>query len=238
MARKYWPSQSALGQRLRVGPDEATGPWMTIVGVVADVKTSWISSQVEPSIYVPYRQSPPHFAALALRTQGAPLSVLPGVRSRIAEMDAELPLYKIMPYDELIHQSIVGPRYVAVLLSVLGTIALILAAVGLYGVMSYMVTLRTREIGIRMALGAQRGVVLGMTFRWGASLFFLGGVIGLLAAIAFARMFASILYGVRAGDLETFFIATLTLTAAAALAAFIPARRAARVDPMISLRHE
>jgi putative ABC transport system permease protein len=238
MARKYWPSQSALGQRLRVGPDEATGPWMTIVGVVADVKTSWISSQAEPSIYVPYRQAPPHFAALALRTRGAPLSVLPGVRSRIAEMDAELPLYKIMPYDELIHQSILGPRYVAVLLSVLGVIALVLAAVGLYGVMSYMVTLRTREIGIRMALGAQRGVVLGMTFRWGASLFFLGGVIGLLAAIAFARMFASILYGVRAGDMETFFIATLTLTAAASLAAFIPARRAAKVDPMISLRYE
>ncbi|MBZ5509468.1 MAG: hypothetical protein LAO78_28790 [Acidobacteriia bacterium] len=89
-----------------------------------------------------------------------------------------------------------------------------------------------------MALGAQRGVVLGMTFRWGASLFFLGGVIGLLAAIAFARMFASILYGVRAGDLETFFIATLTLTVAASLAAFIPARRAAKVDPMISLRYE
>ena len=238
MAHKYWPAQSPLGQRLHVGPDEAAGPWMTIVGVVADVKNSWISPQAEPSIYIPYRQSPPHFAALALRTQGAPLSVLPAVRGRIAEMDAELPLYKIMPYDELIHQSILGPRYVAVLLSVLGVIALLLAGVGLYGVMSYMVTARTREIGIRMALGAQQAVVLGMTFRWGASLFFLGGMIGLLAAIAFARMFASILYGVRAGDLETFFIATVTLTAAASLAAFIPARRAAKVDPMISLRDE
>jgi ABC-type antimicrobial peptide transport system permease subunit len=153
-------------------------------------------------------------------------------------LDAELPLYKIMPYNELIHQSILGPRYVAVLLSVLGVIALILAAVGLYGVMSYMVTSRTREIGIRMALGARRSVVLGMTFRWGASLLILGGVIGLFAAIAFARLFASILYGVRAGDLETFFIATITLAAAASLAAFIPARRAAKVDPMISLRYE
>jgi len=221
-----------------VGPDDGAGQWMTIVGVVADVRNSWISSQAEPSIYIPYRQSPPHFTALALRTQGAPLSVLPGVRSRIAELDAELPLYKIMPYDELIHQSILGPRYVAVLLSVLGVIALILAAVGLYGVMSYMVTSRTREIGIRMALGARRSVVLGMTFRWGASLLILGGVIGLFAAIAFARLFASVLYGVRAGDLETFFIATITLAAAASLAAFIPARRAAKVDPMISLRYE
>ena len=104
--------------------------------------------------------------------------------------------------------------------------------------MSYMVTSRTREIGIRMALGARRSVVLGMTFRWGASLLILGGVIGLFAAIAFARLFASVLYGVRAGDLETFFIATITLVAAASLAAFIPARRAAKVDPMISLRYE
>jgi putative ABC transport system permease protein len=238
MAQKYWPSQNAIGQRLRVGSDETGGPWMTIVGVVADVRNSWINSQPEPGIYIPYRQLPPHSVALALRTQGPPMSVLPGVRSRIAELDAELPLYKIMPYDELIQQSIVGPRYVAVLLSVLSLIALLLAAVGLYGVMSYLVTSRTREIGIRMALGAQRRVVLGMTFRWGASLLLFGGAIGILAAIAVARLFASILYGVHAGDLETFFIATLTLIAAASLAAFIPARRAARVDPIIALRCE
>jgi putative ABC transport system permease protein len=238
MARKYWPSESALGKRLRVGPDDGAGPWMTVVGVVADVRNSWINSQPELGIYVPYRQSPQHFSALALRTQGPPMSVLSGVRSRIAEMDAELPLYKIMPYDELIHQSILGPRYVAVLLSVLGVIALALAAVGLYGVMSYLVTSRTREIGIRMALGAQRWAVLGMTLRWGASLLVFGGIIGILAAIAVAKLFASILYGVHAGDLETFFIATLTLIAAASLAAFIPARRAAKVDPMTALRCE
>jgi putative ABC transport system permease protein len=211
---------------------------MTIVGVVADVRNSWISTQPEPGIYVPYRQSPPHFVALALRTQGPPMAVLSSVRHRIAELDAELPLYKIMPYNEMIHESVLGPRYVAVLLSVLGLIALVLAAVGLYGVMSYLVTSRTREIGIRMALGARRGMVLGMTFRWGASLLLLGGAIGILTAIAFARLFASVLYGVRAGDLETFFIASMTLAAAACLAAFIPARRAAQVDPMIALRYE
>jgi putative ABC transport system permease protein len=238
LAKKYWPGQSALGQRLRVGTDGSGGAWMTIVGVVADVRNSWISTQPEPGIYAPYRQSPPHFVALALRTQGPPIAALSSVRHRIAEMDAELPLYKIMPYDEMIHQSVLGPRYVAVLLSVLGLIALVLAAVGLYGVMSYLVTSRTREIGIRMALGAQRGMVLGMTFRWGAWLLLSGGAIGILAAAAFARLFASVLYGVRAGDLETFFIASITLAAAASLAAFIPARRAARVDPMIALRYE
>jgi putative ABC transport system permease protein len=238
LAKKNWPGQSALGQRLRIGTDESGGAWMTIVGVVADVRNSWISTQPEPGIYVPYRQSPPHFVALALRTQGPPMAVLSSVRHRIAELDAELPLYKIMPYNEMIHESVLGPRYVAVLLSVLGLIALVLAAVGLYGVMSYLVTSRTREIGIRMALGARRGMVLGMTFRWGASLLLLGGAIGILTAIAFARLFASVLYGVRAGDLETFFIASMTLAAAACLAAFIPARRAAQVDPMIALRYE
>jgi putative ABC transport system permease protein len=238
MARKYWPSESAMGKRLRVGRENSAGTWMTIVGVVADVRNSWINRQPEPGIYIPYRQSPQHFAALALRTQGAPMAVLSSVRSRIAEMDAELPLYKIMPYDELIHQSVLGPRYVAVLLSVLGVIGLLLAAVGLYGVMSYLVTSRTREIGIRIALGAQRRAVLGMTFRWGAMLLLFGGAIGILAAIAVARLFASILYGVRAGDLQTFFIATLTLSAAASLAALIPARRAAKVDPIIALRYE
>lgn len=238
LAKKYWPGQSAIGQRLRVGTDDGSGTWMTIVGVVADVRNSWISTQPEPGIYVPYRQAPPHFVALALRTQNSPLSVLSSVRNRIAELDAELPLYKIMPYDELIHQSVLGPRYVAVLLSVLGLIALMLAAVGLYGVMSYLVTSRTREIGIRMALGARRGMVLGMTFRWGASLLLFGGITGMLAAIALARLFASVLYGVRAGDLEIFFIASVTLAAAASLAAFIPARRAAKVDPMIALRYD
>jgi putative ABC transport system permease protein len=238
MARMYWPKQSAVGQRLHVGPDDVPGPWMTIAGVVSDIRNSWISSQPEPTIYIPYRQSPRRYSAVALRTGTAPMAVVSSLRSRVAQLDAELPLYEIMPYSELIHQSVLGLKYVATMLSVLGVIALVLAAVGLYGVMSYLVTSRTHEIGIRMALGARRGTVLGMAARWGGSLVVVGTLIGVVAAIALARLLASLLYGVDASDVETFTMATTTLAVAASLAAFIPARRATKVDPMVALRYE
>jgi putative ABC transport system permease protein len=238
LANKYWPHQSALGRRLRVGPDDAAGPWMTIAGVVADIRNSWISSQPEPTIYISYRQSPHRLAAVAVRTEGSPLAVVSAVRGRIAQVDAGLPLFEVMSYVEMIHQSVIGLKYVAVMLSVLGLIALILAAVGLYGVMSYLVTSRTHEIGIRMALGAQRSQVMGMTLGWGSSLVVMGTALGLAAAIALARLLASLLYGVNAGDIETFTVATITLAVASFLAAFIPARRATKVDPMVALRYE
>jgi putative ABC transport system permease protein len=238
MARLNWPNRSAIGQRIRVGRDEDSGPWMTIAGVVSDIRNSWLSSQPEPTVYIPYRQSPHRHAAVALRTGTSPMAVVASLRSRVAQLDADLPLYEIMPYSELIHQSVLGLKYVAVMLSVSGVIALILAAVGLYGVMSYLVTSRTHEIGIRMALGARRGSVLGMAARWGGSLVVVGVVIGVVAAIALARLLASLLYGVNAGDVETFTMATATLAVAASLAAFIPARRATRVDPMVALRYE
>jgi putative ABC transport system permease protein len=238
MARMYWPNQSAVGQRLRVGPDKAPGPWTTIAGVVADVRNSWIYAQPEPTIYIPYRQSPHRYTAVALRTGTSPMAVVSSLRSRVAQLDPGLPLDAIMPYSEMIHRSVLGLKYVAAMLSVLGVIALVLAAVGLYGVMSYLVTSRTHEIGIRMALGARRAAVLGMAARWGASLVIVGTVIGVVAAIALARLLASLLYGVNAGDVETFTVATITLAVAAGLAAFIPARRATKVDPLVALRYE
>jgi putative ABC transport system permease protein len=238
MAKKYWPNQNPIGQRLHLGLDDSAARWMTIAGVVDDVRNSWISPQPEPTIYIPYRQSPHRSTAVAVRTEGSPLAVISALRSRIAQVDPSLPLYEIMPYAEMIHESVIGLKYVAVMLSISGMIALILAAVGLYGVMSYLVTSRTHEIGIRMALGAQRSQVLGMTLGWGSSLVVMGTALGLAAAIALARLLASLLYGVNAGDIETFTVATITLAVAAFLAAFIPARRATRVDPMVALRYE
>jgi putative ABC transport system permease protein len=238
MAKRYWPNESAVGQRVRVGPDDAAGPWMTIAGVVADVRNGWMSSQPEPTIYIPYRQSPRRSTAVALRTEGAPLSVVSSLRSRIAQVDADLPLYGIMPYEEVIRESVIGFKYVAVMLSVLGVIALGLAAVGLYGVMSYLVASRTHEIGIRMALGAQRAAVLAMAVRWAAPLVTFGMLAGILGAFLLARLLASLLYGVKATDLATFAVAAATLLAAALLATLIPARRATKVDPMVALRYE
>jgi putative ABC transport system permease protein len=166
------------------------------------------------------------------------MAVVSSLRSRVAQLDPGLPLDAIMPYTEMIHRSVLGLKYVATMLSVLGVIALVLAAVGLYGVMSYLVTSRTHEIGIRMALGARRAAVLGMAARWGGSLVIVGTVIGVVAAIALARLLASFIYGVNAGDVETFTVATITLAVAAGLAVFIPARRATKVDPLVALRYE
>jgi predicted permease len=238
MAKSLWPNKSPIGKRVHWGPDNSASPWMTIVGVIDDVRNGWMNEQPEPTIYSCYRQTPQAYTTIAVRTAGTPESVIASVRQRIAALDPELPLYDVKPYDEVIHESILGLKYVAVMLSVLGIIALVLAAVGLYGVMSYLVMLRWHEIGIRMALGAQRREVLGMALRWGVSLLAVGAAIGLLLASGLARALAGLIYGVKAGDLQTFFVATLTLVLAAALATYIPALRASRVDPMVALRYE
>jgi predicted permease len=238
MARSLWPNQSAIAKRIHWGTDTASKPWMTIVGVVDDVRNSWISEQPEPTIYTSYRQAPQAYTTVAVRTAGAPQSVIASVRQRVASLDPELPLYEVKPYGQVIHESVLGLKYVAVMLSVLAVIALLLAAVGLYGVMSYLVMLRWHEIGIRMALGAQRREVLRMALRWGASLMAVGAAIGLFMAGGLARLLAGLIYGVKASDVKTFVVATLTLVVAAALATYIPALRASRVDPMVALRYE
>jgi putative ABC transport system permease protein len=238
MARRLWPNQTAIGRRIRWSSENDTGPWMTIVGIVADVRNSWMSEQPEPTIYSPFRQSPQGYAIVAIRTGESPAAMIASVRKRIAALDPELPLYEVKSYDQVIHESILGLEYVAVMLTVLGVIALLLAAVGLYGVISYLVTLRWHEIGIRLALGAQRHEVLGMALRWGLSLMMVGAAAGLLLATGLARLLAGLIYGVQAGDLQVFFVATLSLAVAAVLATLIPALRASRADPMVALRYE
>jgi putative ABC transport system permease protein len=238
LARRYFPGENPLGQHLKAGSMDSERPWMTIVGVVDDVHYSWIEKQDVPTIYGPFRQAPPYYTAIMLRAPGDPLQFVSPLREQIAALNPELPLYNIKSMDRLINESIVGIAYVAAMAAVLGGIALVLASVGVFGVMSYSVTERAHEIGIRMSLGAQTRDILRMVLRSGMTLTMLGLAIGLPAAFAVARGLAAVLFGVDATDPFSFIGLPLLLAAVAALACYLPARRAARLDPLKALRYE
>ena len=238
LAQRYFPGENPLNKRIKIGNEDSTRPWMTIVGVVNDVHYSWINKEEIPTIYRAVRQAPPYYTTIAVRTPGDPLKFISGVRSQIAAVDPNLPLYNIKAMDRLITESIVGIAYVAAMMAVLGVIALVLASVGVFGVMSYSVSERAHEIGIRMSLGAQTTDILRMVLRSGMTLTMLGLAIGLPIAFALARALAALLFGVEATDPFSFIGLPLILAAVAALACYLPARRAARLDPLKALRYE
>jgi len=238
LARRYFSEENCLGRKLRVGQAEEGSPWLTIVGIVDDVHYSWINKEDIPTIYRSYRQSPPFYASLVLRTGGDPLSLVHVVRSQIAAVDPELSLFNVKPMDEVISDSVVGIAYVAVMMGVLGIIALVLASVGVYGVMSYAVSERTNEIGIRMAMGATSTDIQRLVLGKGALLTLVGMGIGLPLAFGLANALSNLLFGVKAADPVAFIVLPLVLAAVATLASYLPARRAVRVDPITALRYE
>lgn len=246
LARRYFPGENPLGKHISTGRnpsdtsdnDTSEHPWWTVVGVVDDVHYSWISKEEIPTIYGSFRQWPPFYTGIALRAAKDPTQLISAVHREIAAVDPELPLYNIKPMDRAITESIIGIAYVATMMAVLGVIALILASVGVFGVMSYSVSERIHEIGVRMSLGAQTRDIVRMVLRGGMLLTVAGLAIGLPIAFVLARALSSLLFGVEAADPFSFIGLPLLLAAVAALASYLPARRASRVDPLVALRYE
>jgi predicted permease len=235
-ARRYFDGDEVIGKR--VSFRGAQGPWSQIVGVVRDSKYRTIGEMPRPTAYVPLAQNHETGMALHVRTIGDPTSVAGAVRREVQALDQNLPVTNLQPMSAVLGSSLFAARMGALLLAIFGLLALLLAAVGLYGVMSYTVSRRTREIGIRMALGAQTGNVLRLVLKEGMTLVVGGVTGGLIVAAAVTRLLASFLYGVSPLDLVTFAGIPLVLGLVALLATYLPARRATKVDPMIALRYE
>ncbi len=237
LARRYFPDENPLGKKVRVGVDDSN-PWLTVVGVVDDVHYNWIQKDDIPTLYRPFRQNPPHYTTVVLRTGGDPKAFVSAVRSKLSGIDSELPIYEVKSLEVVINESIVGIAYVAAMMAAIGIIALVLASVGVYGVMSYSVSERTHEMGIRMAMGATGAAIHRLVIGNGMLLTGIGIAIGLPLAFGLARALSSLLFGVSAADPFAFIGLPLILAAVATLASYLPARRAVRVDPLTALRYE
>jgi len=240
MARRFWPEQDAIGKRFQISTEPELS-WLTVVGVAGDVMHDWFLSstgRIRPTFYRPFAQDPGFRMTVAIRTRGEPTSLTPAVRSQIRRVAPDQPVYAVRSMRRVLSDRLLGPQYAATLMGVFGAIALVLAAVGVYGVMSYSVARRTHEIGVRVALGAARRDVLWMTIGQGLRLATVGVAVGLLLALALGQVMASALFGVVSLDAATFVGFTAVLLSAALLASYLPARRALRVDPIVALRVE
>lgn len=238
MAKRFWPAGNAVGQHIAYGRRDASSPWLTIVGVVADSHRAAPGSRPWLESFLPEAQYPRRSLMVMLRTKSDPLALAAAVRLEVHRLDPDQPIAWTSTVERLLADRLAPRRFDATLLGFFAAAALLMAAVGLYGVMSYLVTLRTQEIGLRMALGARRADVLRLVAGRAASLAAAGAAAGTLAALALARWVASLLYGIGALDPAAFTAAPLLLALAAAVAAGVPAWRATRVDPMSALRRD
>ena len=235
LARLYFPGEDPLGKRITFDDGES---WMSIVGVIGDVKQLGLDSNAKPEVYFPYLQVASSEMSVVVRTTADPLNLTAAVKSEIQKIDKDLPVGNGETMQQLLAMSISGRRFNMLLLTVFAVVALALAVVGIYGVMSYAVTQRTQEIGIRMALGARAIDVLKLVVKNGMSLALIGVAIGLAGAFALTRLLASLLFQVTPTDRTTFAGVAVSLIAVALLACYIPARRATKVDPLVALRNE
>jgi predicted permease len=237
-ARRYWPGEDALGKRITKGDPQKNPLWITIVGVVGDIKHKGLDREAKPEFYFHQPQYQQRSMILTIRTVGDPQSMAATVRQEVQRTDKEQSVANIRPLEQVISDSVAPRRLSTVLLGIFAFIALVLATVGTYGVLSYLVTQRQHEIGVRMALGAERKDVLKLVIGLGLRLSVLGVGIGVAASLVLTRFLESMLFGVRPTDLLTFGLLSLLLISVALLASYIPARRATEVDPMVALRYE
>jgi putative ABC transport system permease protein len=241
LARKVWPGTDSIGKRIRLGPDY---PWLSVVGVVADIKNHGSNAATKPEIYFLLTDQPFQIwvdlrsMALVVRTASEPEYLVSAIRGQLKQLDPELPIYKVSTLKELVSSSISQTRFPALTLSLFACAALLLAAIGVYGVLAYTVAQSRHEIGVRMALGAQQGQILrfflGQGVRWAV----LGGCAGILVALIMVRFMRSMLFQISAYDPKNFLAVVAVLSAVVLLACSIPALRATRVDPVVAMRNE
>ncbi len=238
-ARKHFPAGNALGQTVAIDRGAGKKSVCTVVGVVGDSRHDALGTPAGPEMYVPLSQDPQRALDLVVRTASENLTGLnAGIRDAVQQIDRDVFVPQLRPMESLVSASLAQPRFNMMLLAIFAGVAMILAAIGIYGVIAYSVTQRTREIGIRMALGAQRRQMLRMVLRESLTLVLAGLGIGFMVALATTRLLRTLLYGVGANDWTTYLSVVLLLGGAALLASYIPARRAMKVDPMVALRYE
>ncbi|MDQ3908529.1 MAG: ABC transporter permease, partial [Acidobacteriota bacterium] len=239
LARRYFGGEEALGKKITFGdPQAKDSVWYTVVGVVADVRQSRLDKEPYAQVFRSYRQTPRRALTVVLRTEGAPLASVGALREQVLSLDRQQPLYNVRTAEQVMAESIARPRFNTLLIAIFAAVALALAAVGLYGVMSYTVTQRTHELGVRLALGAQPRDLLRLVVRQGMVLVGVGIGLGLIGALAATRLLRSLLFGVSDTDPMTFAGIALLLCLVALAACLVPARRATKVDPLIALRAE
>jgi putative ABC transport system permease protein len=241
LARKYWPEGDAVGQHVRFGgvlPQSPNIAWITIVGVVSDIKSDGLDAASAPRIYLPVNQSPSYAMVVYLRANADPGTLGDSVRREVQSIDPSIPVFGVMTMDELVAKYLEQRRFALQLLGVFAGVALLLASIGIYGVMAYTFSQRTNEIGIRMAMGAQRGDILKIAVSEGAVIVVFGVAAGLVGSFVLTRFLQTMLFDVKPTDPITFAAISALLAAVALAACFVPARRATRVDPLVALRHE
>ena len=238
LAKTGWPGRDPIGRRMRSGGETSQAPWMTVVGVIKDLRRGEVARAIRPELYMSALQVTPRTQTLVLRTAGDPSAILPSLRRELQALDPQLPLFATGTLEAELSETLSQPRFRAVLLAGFAIIAMLLASIGIYGVTSHAVGQRTQEVGVRMALGAQRGDVLALILRQHLKPALIGVALGLAGALILARFLESMVYGVGATDPVTLVAMGLTLLLVAVAACWIPARRATRVDALIALRNQ